>query len=63
MLPKVLLRRGAQVNRSQVLWKVVKAVEARVPYVVVLKLKQPSASLVYGLAEPAAMIYPRREPR
>src|SRR5207245_3191932 len=25
----------------------------------VLDLKQPSASLVYGLAEPAAMIYPR----
>jgi peptide/nickel transport system substrate-binding protein len=52
-------RWGQVATLGQVLWKSVEAAEARNTYTVVLTLKQPSASLVYGLAEPAAMIYPR----
>ena len=52
-------RWGQVASLGQVLWKSVEAAEATDAYTVVLTLKQPSASLVYGLAEPAAMIYPR----
>jgi peptide/nickel transport system substrate-binding protein len=44
---------------GRVLWNDVESIEAKDSHTVVLRLKQPSASLVYGLAEPAAMIYPR----
>jgi peptide/nickel transport system substrate-binding protein len=43
------------------LWKNVEAVEARDPYTVVIHLKEPSASLLFGLARPnaGAAIHPR----
>src|SRR5439155_527781 len=52
-------RWGQVATLGRILWKSVENIEAKDPYAVVLNLKQPSASLVYGLAEPAAMIYPR----
>ncbi len=43
------------------LWKNVEAVEARDPYTVVIHLKEPSASLLFGLGRPnaGAAIYPK----
>src|SRR5256712_14140819 len=52
-------RWGRVATLGRILWKGVESIEARDSYTVVLHLKQPSSSLVYGLAEPAAMIYPR----
>src|SRR5256712_3854114 len=52
-------RWGQVATLGRILWKSVESIEAKDAYTVVLHLKQPSASLVYGLAEPAAMIYPR----
>ena len=52
-------RWGQVATLGRILWRGVESIEAKGPYTVVLHLKQPSASLVYGLAEPAAMIYPR----
>ena len=52
-------RWGQVATLGRILWKSIENIEAKDPYTVVLHLKQPSASLVYGLAEPAAMIYPR----
>ena len=54
-----LKRWGRVATLGRVLWNDVESIEAKDSYTVVLRLKQPSASLVYGLAEPAAMIYPR----
>jgi len=43
------------------LWKNVEAVEAKDPYTVVIHLKEPSASLLFGLGRPnaGAAIYPK----
>ena len=49
--------RVASIGRS--LWKYVESVDAKDPYTVVISLKQPSASLIYGLSEPHAAIYPK----
>jgi peptide/nickel transport system substrate-binding protein len=54
-----LKRWGRAATLGRILWNDIESIEAKNSYTVVLRLKQPSASLVYGLAEPAAMIYPR----
>src|SRR3989441_4426706 len=54
-----LRRWGKVATLGKILWKGVESIEAKDPYTVVLQLKQPSASLVFGLAEAAAAIYPR----
>jgi peptide/nickel transport system substrate-binding protein len=54
-----LERWGKVASIGKVLWKYVEAVEARDPYTVVINLKQPSASLIYGLSEPHAAVYPK----
>jgi peptide/nickel transport system substrate-binding protein len=54
-----LVRWGKLATVGRVLWKYVEAVQARDPYTVVISLKQPSSSLLYGLAEPHAAIYPK----
>jgi peptide/nickel transport system substrate-binding protein len=54
-----LQRWGKVATVGKVLWPNVETIEAKDPYTVVIHLKQPSASLVYGLAEPSAMIYTR----
>ncbi|MBI2525667.1 MAG: ABC transporter substrate-binding protein [Candidatus Rokubacteria bacterium] len=56
-----LQRWGKMGTSGKLLWKRVEVVEARDPYTVVIHLKEPSGSLLYGLAEPnnAAAIYPR----
>jgi peptide/nickel transport system substrate-binding protein len=52
------LKRWGQVGTvGKVLWPGVEGIEAKDPYTVVIGLKQPSGSLVYGLSEPSAMIY------
>src|SRR5688572_17683449 len=49
------LRRWGQIaSVGKLLWKNVEAIEARDPSTVVIALKQPSASLLYGLSEPHA---------
>jgi len=47
----------ASIGRS--LWKYVESVDAKDPSTVVISLKQPSASLIYGLSEPHAAVYPK----
>jgi peptide/nickel transport system substrate-binding protein len=54
-----LQRWGKVATVGKVLWTNVETIEAKDPYTVVMHLKQPSASLVYGLAEPSAVIYTR----
>jgi peptide/nickel transport system substrate-binding protein len=54
-----LKRWGQVASLGKVLWKNVEAIEAKDPYTVVLSLRQPSASLLFGLSEPAAAIYPK----
>ena len=54
-----LKRWGQVASLGRVLWPDVESIEATDPYTVTIYLKQPSASLVYGLAEPAAVIHPR----
>ena len=49
--------RVASIGRS--LWKYVESVDAKDPYTVVISLKQPSASFIYGLSEPHAAVYPK----
>src|SRR5262249_33027469 len=51
-----LKRWGQVATVGKVLWPNVESIEAKDPYTVVLFLKQPSASLVYGLGEPSAAI-------
>ncbi|MCI0547313.1 MAG: ABC transporter substrate-binding protein [Candidatus Rokubacteria bacterium] len=55
-----LQRWGKMATSGKALWKGVEAVEAKDPYAVVIHLKEPSGSLLYGLAGPnnAAAIYP-----
>jgi peptide/nickel transport system substrate-binding protein len=54
-----LRRWGAVASLGRQLWRNVESVEARDPSTVVLSLKQPSASLLFGLAEAHAAIYPK----
>ena len=54
-----LRRWGRVASVGRTLWKYVEAVEAKDPYTVVVSMKQPSASLIYGLSEPHAAIYPK----
>jgi len=54
-----LKRWGQVATVGKALWPGVESIEAKDPYTVVIFLKQPSGSLVYGLAEPSAMIYPK----
>src|SRR5438309_5049527 len=54
-----LKRWGQVASIGRVLWPGVETIEANDAYTVVIFLKQPSGSLVYGLAEPSAMIYPK----
>lgn len=54
------IKRWGQVGSvGKLLWKNVEAIEARDPQTVVISLKQPSASLLFGLSEPHAAIYPK----
>jgi len=56
-----LKRWGRMATPGKLLWKDVEAVEAKDPYTVVIHLKAPSGSLLYGLGRPnnGAAIYPR----
>jgi len=56
-----LNRWGRMATPGKALWKFVEAVEAKGPYEVVIHLKEPSGSLLYGLARPnnGAAIYPK----
>ncbi|MBI2162313.1 MAG: ABC transporter substrate-binding protein [Candidatus Rokubacteria bacterium] len=56
-----LKRWGRMATPGKALWKFVEAVEAKGPYEVVIHLKEPSGSLLYGLARPnnGAAIYPK----
>jgi peptide/nickel transport system substrate-binding protein len=56
-----LQRWGKMATPGKALWKTVEAVEAKDPYTVVIHLKEPSGSLLYGLGRPnnAAAIYPK----
>ena len=56
-----LQRWGKLGTAGKALWKTVEAVEAKDPYTVVIHLKEPTGSLLYGLAAPnnAAAIYPK----
>lgn len=51
-------RWGQGASLGKPLWRVVESLEARDPYTVVIHLRQPSASLLFGLSEPHAAIYP-----
>ncbi len=54
------IQRWGQVNSTgKLLWKTVESIEAKDSTTVVIHLKQPSASLLYGLSEPGAAIYPK----
>jgi peptide/nickel transport system substrate-binding protein len=54
------LRRWGQVaSLGKLLWKNVESIEAKDAHIVVISLKQPSASLIFGLSEPHAAIYPK----
>ncbi len=54
-----LKRWGAVASLGKPLWKNVESVEAKDPYTVVISLRQPSASLIFGLSRAAAAIYPK----
>jgi peptide/nickel transport system substrate-binding protein len=56
-----LNRWGKISTPGKALWKDVEAVEARDPYTVVIHLKEPSGSLLYGLGRPnaGAAIHPK----
>jgi len=56
-----LQRWGKVSTPGKLLWKDVEAVEAKDPYTVVIHLKEPSGSLLYGLGRPnnGAAIYPK----
>jgi peptide/nickel transport system substrate-binding protein len=56
-----LQRWGKMATPGKALWKSVEAVEAKDPYTVVIHLKEPSGSLLYGLGRPnnGAAIYPK----
>jgi peptide/nickel transport system substrate-binding protein len=56
-----LSRWGRMSTPGKALWTSVEAVDARGPYEVIIHLKEPSGSLLYGLARPnnGAAIYPK----
>jgi peptide/nickel transport system substrate-binding protein len=54
-----ITRWGRVASLGKPLWKNVESLAARDPYTIVFSLKQPSASLVFGLAEAHAAIYPK----
>jgi peptide/nickel transport system substrate-binding protein len=54
-----LKRWGQVASVGKVLWTSVESIDAKDPYTVVVGLRQPSASLVFGLAGPATAIHPR----
>jgi peptide/nickel transport system substrate-binding protein len=56
-----LQRWGKMATPGKALWKTVEAVEARDPHTVVIHLKEPSGSLLFGLGRPnsGAAIYPK----
>ncbi|HEV8436636.1 MAG TPA: ABC transporter substrate-binding protein [Methylomirabilota bacterium] len=56
-----LTRWGRMATPGKALWKNVEAVEARDPYIVVVHLKEPSGSFLYGLAgyNNGAAVYPK----
>jgi peptide/nickel transport system substrate-binding protein len=56
-----LQRWGRMSTPGKAVWKTVEAVEAKDPYTVVIHLKEPSGSLLYGLGRPnaGAAIYPK----
>jgi peptide/nickel transport system substrate-binding protein len=54
-----LKRWGQVASLGKALWANVESLETKDPYTVVLSLKQPSASLLFGLAEPQGAIYPK----
>ena len=54
-----LKRWGRLASIGRGLWKYVESVEAKDPYTVVINMKQPSSSLIYGLSEPHAAVYPK----
>jgi len=56
-----LQRWGKMSTTGKLLWKGVEAIEAKDPYTVVIHLKEPSGSLLYGLGSPnnGAAIYPK----
>lgn len=54
-----LKRWGRLASVGKILWRNVESIEARDPLSVVIHLKQPSGSLIYGLSEPHAAIYPK----
>src|SRR5262249_28823082 len=54
-----LKRWGQVATLGKVLWPNVESIEAKDPYTVVVFLKQPSASFVYGPAGPSAVLLPR----
>ena len=57
-----LSRWGKVATTGKAVWRAVEAVEAKDPSTVVIHLKEPSGSLLYGLASPnnGASIHPRR---
>jgi len=54
-----LKRWGQVASLGKSLWANVESLEAKDAYTVVFSLKQPSASLLFGLAEPHGAIYPK----
>ena len=54
-----LKRWGQVATLGRVLWPNVVSIEAKDSYTVVLSLKQPSGSLIYGLSDASAVIYTR----
>ena len=54
-----LQRWGKVASVGKVLWRDVESIEARDPYTVVVHLKKPSGSFLYGLSEPHSSIYPK----
>ncbi len=56
-----LTRWGKVATTGKAVWRSVEAVEARDPYTVVIHLREPSGSLLYGLASPnnGASIHPK----
>lgn len=56
-----LSRWGKMATSGKALWRGVEAIEAKDPYTVVIYLREPSGSLLYGLGRPnnGAVIYPK----
>jgi peptide/nickel transport system substrate-binding protein len=54
-----LKRWGQVASIGKVLWTTVESIDAKDPYTVVIGLRQPSASLVFGLATTAAAVLTR----